>query len=131
MKASRFWLLLFLISICTGLAIFGVHSLPKFNEHLLITSLMFFLMMVITVVLFFLANRALQSSNPYSFIRLIIVSIMTKILLVLALIVVYIKLITPDNRLFVLPVLGVYLIYSIFETMVLYRIASTKTSMHE
>jgi F0F1-type ATP synthase assembly protein I len=85
-------------------------------------------MWLITLFMFFLGRKAVQSSNKYMFIRLVIASVMAKMMLILLIIVVYVKLFQPDSKLFVLPFIGVYLIFSVFETLVLYRIALSKTA---
>ena len=78
--------------------------------------------------MFFLGRKAVASSNKYMFIRLVIGSVMAKMVLILLIIVVYVKLSQPESKFFVLPFLGVYLIFSIFETLVLYKIALSKTA---
>jgi hypothetical protein len=131
MKASRFWSLLAIITVLTGLAVAGIHSIPEIKPYAAISWLMLILMSAITIGLYYLGISAVQHKNPYTFIRLVVVSIMAKILLILILIISYIKLYSPENRFFVLPFIGIYLVFSIYETIVLYRIASTKSTTHD
>lgn len=132
MKSSKFWLYLIIISIFTGLGLYLVHSYELFAPHFSLSAILFALMFVTSVFLFYLGRKSSLSSNKYSFIRLVIISVMLKIVIVVGLIAVYVKTESPDNRFFVLPFIGVYIIFSIFETMVLYRLALNKsTDKHE
>ena len=63
----------------------------------------------------------LKSENKYSFIRLVMVNVMIKVLASIATVWIYFKLYTPDNKFFLLPFLLVYLIFTIFETSFLIR----------
>lgn len=129
MKQSRFWFILVIITLLTSLGLIGIHSLPVMQSHVSISVAMFLLMIITTIVLYFLGIRSVTGNNPYGFIRLVMVSIFVKILLVLGILVIYIRVVDPENRLFVLPVLGIYLIYSVFETIVLYRIGAAKSTL--
>ncbi len=63
----------------------------------------------------------LKSENKYSFIRLVMVNVMIKILSSIATVWIYFNVYAPDNKFFLLPFLLVYLIFTIFETSFLIR----------
>lgn len=128
MKVSTFWYSFITLSILTLSLLFWVHQFDTFRPHTLLAALIFSFMWLVTLFMFFLGRKAVQSSNKYMFIRLVIGSVMAKMMLILLIIVVYVKIAQPESKFFVLPFLGVYLIFSIFETLVLYKIALSKTA---
>ena len=132
MKAKTFWIYLILVSIVTGIVLFIFHSFDIFEPHASISALFFGMMFLITVLLYYLGKVSIRSGNKYSFIRLVIISVMFKIVLVLLAVGLYLKFGSPVNRFFVLPLIAVYLMFNVFETIVLYRLAIEKPQLdHE
>ena len=56
------------------------------------------------------------SKNKNAFTSVILMTTMAKMFLAILIIVIYVKVFEPDSRMFVFPFLGIYLIYTIFET---------------
>jgi hypothetical protein len=131
-KDSTFWIYLMILSALTLMGVFFVHGIEDLHPHQNLSISMFVLMFLTTVFLFYYGKKATLSSNKYLFIRMVIVSVMVKIVLVLLILVVYVRQVEIDNRLFILPFISIYLIFSIFETVVLYQLAAEKTqTTHE
>jgi hypothetical protein len=57
--------------------------------------------------------------------------ILVKMFVCIGLVVAYVKISSPDSKLFVLPFLTIYLIYTIFEIFVLQKIARYKAEPSE
>ena len=81
------------------------------------------LFVLICIAAFVLGKRAVKSTNKYQFIQVLIMIIMGKMFLSIGVILVYMKLMNPDNKAFVLPFLLIYLIYTAFEVFFLEKIA--------
>lgn len=120
------------VSLLTLTGIYFVHAIEALQAHQKLSISLFVLMFLTTVFLFYYGKKAALSSNKYLFVRMVIVSVMVKIVLVVLILVVYVNRVEIDNRLFILPFIGIYLIFSIFETVVLYQLAADKTkATHE
>lgn len=129
---SRFWTSLIITSmVVTGLIIW-VHTLELLKPFQNLSFISITLLFIFTVVLFFAGKMAIQSSNKYAFIQLVIANVLFKIILAVGLVVIYVKLHQPVTKFFILPFIAIYIVYSVFETWMLYRLALTKTtSDHE
>jgi len=80
----------------------------------------------LSVIVNFLGKLSLRSENKYGFINLIMANVMFKIIASFAVVGMYFKLYSPDNKFFILPFLLVYLIFTIFETSSLMRQSDLK-----
>ena len=128
MKAQSFWSWLVFLMLITSAGIVLIHRIDAIAEYydLSVAGLVF---MVLSVVLLFeLSKRTVNSKNKYAFIQLVIASVLFKIIVALAIIVAYMKISVPENKYFALPFIGIYLIFSIFETAVLYKVALTNSN---
>ena len=82
--------------------------------------LAFFLLL--SIAMFVMGKRTVASDNPHLFSYVVIFSIIVKIIGAVLLILIFMKLYSPPNRLFVIPFIFLYLLYSIFETNFMTRI---------
>jgi len=80
----------------------------------------------IVIGAFYLGQMAVRSESKARFIQLVMMIIFVKMMVCILLVGIYIKIEAPDSRLFVVPFLAIYLIFTIFEVIVLERIARTK-----
>lgn len=78
---------------------------------------------VINIIAYYLGIRAALSSNKSRFIQLIMVLIVVKMFIAVAMVVGYVKMGQPASKLFVLPFLILYVIFTIFEVWILLKIA--------
>lgn len=107
------------LSVLTALLLlvsFLVHSqYPELVpwDFMLITILLFF---VLSTTMFYLGVKAAMSKDANAFTRLVMMLTFGKLILSVALVVVWLKLRSPESMLFVLPFFAVYIIYTIFET---------------
>ncbi len=79
-----------------------------------IFALAFFISL--SFVVFKLGEKAVKSSNKYSYINLIISNMMVKMFFSFIIVLVYAKLTSPENKYFVVPFMFIYLIFTAFET---------------
>lgn len=86
-------------------------------------SIIFFTLFSLTVHL--LGTKAAASDNKNDFIRFIMMVIMGKLFLSVILVIGYIYAVQPSNRLVVLPFIPIYIIYTIFETKFMMRLAKS------
>jgi len=129
-KDSSFWVYLFGIALITTIGIYFIHKIEPIVSYSLLSYMALGFMLAGTIILFFLGKKSLISQNKYSFIHLVIGSVFLKIVIAIAIIAVYSKLVHPTTKYFVVPFLCIYLIFSVFETIVLYKLALAKQTKY-
>jgi phosphatidylserine synthase len=87
------------------------------------TTLIFF---VFSVIVYVAANLSVDSPNRTRFIGLTISNMLGKMLISVAVVLIYHKVKNPSNTLFIIPFLLIYIIFTIFETHFLIQIANHK-----
>lgn len=82
----------------------------------------------INILAYYAGKRAVYSKSKYRFVQLIMILILFKMMICVALVVAHVKINHPDSKLFVLPFLTIYLIFTLFEIYVLEKLARTNTA---
>ncbi|NNF34416.1 MAG: hypothetical protein HKN68_09930 [Saprospiraceae bacterium] len=84
-----------------------------------IIGLVFFVLLSIFV--FKLSLKVAESKDLNAFTRLIMYNLMIKLFMSIFIVLIYYKVVEPTERLFILPFIVIYLIFTIFEAMFLSR----------
>ena len=127
MSRSTFFTRLLLVILGCGLGLFGLHQVPVFQKHWPVSVGAVALFTAISLGLFFWGEASAVSKNKFAFNGLVTGSVLGKICLSLIGLMIYFKTQNPPDRLFVVPFLAVYVIFTIFETWFLLRLAKTKS----
>ena len=99
---------------------------PKFLPYAQFSwaSVAFFV--VFSWVVYFLGTKAAQSENKNDFTRFSLMVIMGKLFLSVFLVIGYVVVVEPTNRFVVLPFIPIYVIYTVFETNFMMKLAQVK-----
>lgn len=127
MTRSLFFSRLLLTILVSGVLLFGLHQIPVFQKHWPVSVGAVGMFTAISVGLFFWGEATAVSKNKLAFNGLITGSVLGKIVFSLVGLMIYFKTQNPADRLFVVPFLLVYVIFTIFETWFLLRLAKTKS----
>ncbi len=73
-----------------------------------------------------LGTRIARSASRGRFVQLVMMLVVVKMMICILLVVFHVKLNEPESKLFVLPFLLIYLIFTIFEVYVLEKLARIK-----
>jgi len=76
----------------------------------------------IVILAYYLGKRIAESGAKYVFIRMTVVLIFVKMFIGVGLVVYHVRNALPDDKLFILPFLIIYLIFTIFEIYVLEKL---------
>ena len=116
MSKSKFFQLLFLtIGILVG--IMYVMSLnEKINEYIDIAYYAIPSFTMLSIVIYFLTEYLEKQSDKAMLLNLVIINVMFKFLIAISVVVIYHKLKSPTDGIFVLPFIIIYVIFTIFET---------------
>jgi hypothetical protein len=130
----KFWWLLFLITVCAVVTLPVWHALIPGTDALSpFTWICIGVFAMINVVAYFLGVRSIRSKSKYRFVHLTMALIVVKMIICIVLVVAHVELNMPGSKLFVLPFLSTYLIFTLFEIFVLEKIARIEqkdTSAH-
>ncbi|RFS24786.1 hypothetical protein DVR12_06210 [Chitinophaga silvatica] len=125
---DRFFIRLFaLFGILNGLLFIFKPKLLDQGMHVTVLMIGNLLMAFISLVSYIIGRQGLASSNHNAFVRAIYGSMLIKFFLCIVGIVAYVLSFKPDfSKLTVFSLLFIYLIYTIFETLSLFRLTKLK-----
>lgn len=116
MSTSKFFQLL-LMTIGILVAIMYFMSLnEKIYEYIDIAYYAIPSFTILSVTIFFMTEYLEKQSNKGMLLNLVIINVMFKFLIAIGVVLIYYKLRNPENGIFVLPFIIVYVIFTIFET---------------
>ena len=75
---------------------------------------------------FILGERTARSQNKNTFVHFVMMLILLKMFLCVMMVVYHVKVNEPETKMFVIPFLLIYLIFTIFEVFVLEKLSRTK-----
>lgn len=126
MSSSRFYLWLFITSVSSLTVCLWAVSGPNVELLLRASFLLIAFFIIFTLLIYIFSNQAIQSTNPYLFTRVFMISITLKFIFLAILVVLFVKLMAIKPRELLSPLLSSYLLFTIFETYVLIKLAKTK-----
>ncbi len=126
MSWTTFFKQLIFVSLLTVLLLFTLHFNPDIAVHSQLSwaSCMFYI--VLSIFIFFFAYRAASSQNKNAFTVVIMGFVLAKMVLSVTFLIIFFQIVKPESRLFLVPFFVVYLIYTIFETYFMTKLAKMK-----
>lgn len=119
MKSSVFFKWLIILTLLLTTVIFVLSFIEIFKDSLAISlsSIVFFVSLSITV--FYLGNAAARSTNKNRLTQLIMILVFFKLFSCLLIIMIYDRFFHPANNYYVLPFFLIYILYTVFEVIML------------
>ncbi len=131
MKDKTFYLSLSIVTVILALGAGYVHNFESIGHHLGFSIVGLAVLVVYNIMAFHIGKILVKSSRKNLFINFIMGNILFKIILVMLFILGYVKLFVPEEKLFLLPFVGIYLVYAAFETFFLYQMVNLKQNKNE
>lgn len=126
-NSRQFWLYLLLLCAVTLLMLAGLQAWePKLEAFSPFTILSVGVFAAIVGLAYSIGVRVARSQSKGRFVQLIMFLVLIKMMICILLVVFHVKINEPTNKLFVLPFLIVYLIFTIFEVFTLEKLARLK-----
>jgi hypothetical protein len=125
MKHQDFFRQILLISFILGLVLLGFYQLEVLQPYQLLGWVSMGYFFGISLLIYFLAQGMVKNANPHAFIRMVMGFVLFKLMLSVAVVVVYFEKTAPTSKYFILPFFLVYLVYTIFETYFLMKISKS------
>ena len=126
MEHRQFYMQLTGVVILCIAAILGSNQLLPIADYtsLGVIGLVFFV--ILSVVMFRFAKKLSKSENLNYYTHLIMYNMMAKLFCSFIIIVIYYMVVKPEDRLFIVPYMLIYLIFTIFEAIFLSREAKQR-----
>lgn len=126
MSKRQFFSQLSLVTLLTGLVLFLLLIFQPFSEYKLLSLATLLFFAVLAAAIYFPASNATKSNDKNAFTRLVMVFTFVKMFLVAGLVVGYHRLFAPANNLFLVPFFLTYIVFTVFETIYLSKMAKVK-----
>lgn len=124
MSLPRFWIYLAAVAVGTVIILALLHwILPASDALSPFTMTTTGVFVAIVGLAYVLGDRAAKSSNRYNFVRLVMMLIFVKMMVCVLLVVIHVKTANPESKLFVVPFLMIYLIFTTFEVITMEKLA--------
>jgi hypothetical protein len=126
MNQRRFFFQLVLITVLTAAGLFFLQIFDQFApfRQFSFFGLVFFALL--TVAIYFPAAKAAVGKDRNAFTRLVMVVTFVKMFLLAAIVIGYHRQFKPPNNLFLVPFFLTYAVFTVFETIVMSKLAKVK-----
>ncbi|MEM6964242.1 MAG: hypothetical protein AAF573_05710 [Bacteroidota bacterium] len=130
MNQRSFFIQLAIVSAVTLVLLLLLHQVEHFSPYQSFSygSLIGFILL--SVGMYLLSARAAVSSDKNLFLQQVLGTTFFKMLLCIVVIVGYSKLAAPPTKMYAVPFLGIYLIFTIFETYFMMKLSKVKPATH-
>lgn len=125
MTQGRFFFYLLITTVSTILVVIGFHLVPRLQPYWPLSAISIVGFTLLSTVMYYAGTNAAKSSNKHDFTNIIMGFTMGKMVLSFMLIFAYLKLMEPEDKIFILPFFSIYLIYTIFETYFMMKLGRT------
>ncbi len=125
MRPQQFWLQLAIISASTAILLFFLNRIESLQPYSAFSWICLAAFILLTILMYKAGQSALKSQNKNDFTNTTLGFMMGKMLLAGIIIISYNKLMEPQSKIFILPFFIVYVIYTVFETYFMMRLAKS------
>ena len=124
MTNNPFWKYLGFISIVISILLIVISRLEIFKKDILLSVIGLVFMIVATGGFYFAAQKAISSTNKMAFIQLVMANVFFKMIFVMGIVAAYFKIAKPQTKYFIIPYMSIYFIFTIFETIYVYKLSN-------
>jgi len=126
MTTRKFYAQLSRVSLMLLVVLFLIHSFPPFANYWDVSIISMIFYILLSIVMFYFGKNTAGNANKNDFSRVAFASIFGKMMLTVVLVVIYFKIKQPANQNFLLPFFLIYLVYTVFETAFMMKLAKIK-----
>ena len=114
------------LSVGVAILLVFLNFVPLFQADLPVSWISWAFFIVFTIVVYYTSRNAALSDNPHSFTTVILGVVIGKMFFSVLIILLYIKLINPETRYFLIPFFVIYLSFTIFELHFMTKLGKMK-----
>ncbi len=123
MNTTVFYKKISILSGCLLIFLIALSQFSPFQDTLYFSISSTFVFVIFTILVFHIGLRAVDSPNKNLFTGVAISSIFMKLVFILAFLFTYQAVVEPTSKHYLFPFILIYLVYTIFETMVMMRLS--------
>lgn len=127
MSRRPFFTQLSLLTLFVALILLGLQSWTILQQELLFSWIILIFFFVFSIGMYFLAHRAAHSSSKYAFLNMVLGMTFVKMLLCVVIALIYKFTMPASSKLFLAIFLGIYVVYTIFETYWMMKLSKIKS----
>ena len=125
MTSGDFYKKISLLTGCLLISLAAISQLSPFQETLYFSIGATLIFVVFTIAIYHIGSKSVESPDKNMFFGVAISSIFLKLIMTLAILFSYQMVFKPSSKLYLLPFLLIYLVYTVFETSVLMKLAKS------
>jgi hypothetical protein len=103
-----------------------LNFLPQFQADIAVSWISWLFFILFTIAVFYIAQKAALGPNPHTFTTVIMGVVIGKMFFSVLIILLYVKLMTPESRYFLLPFFTIYFSFTIFELHFMTKLGKMK-----
>ena len=126
MSHRNFFIQIGLVSIGTVGLLFFLHQSEHFQAYSTFSYASLIGFILLSIGMYFLSLRAAKSRDKNLFLQQVLATTFMKMLLCIVIIVGYFKFAEPPSKMYAIPFLIIYLIFTIFETYFMMKLSNVK-----
>ena len=126
MSNTKFIVLLFTTILINSILVYLFKASSTSKNYILGMSLIIIFFTIFCSSLFFFGKMTVQSKNKFLFSRIFIISIIFKMIMVILLVLIMIKKFALTSEQIILPIIFIYISFTMLETISLMKISNTK-----
>lgn len=123
MTGSKFFTSLLAVTAFVAIVVMYMHSSPKFQPYTLMSIFGMVVFILLNIAVFYLANYYSQKSLDTQYLTLIYKNLVMKFIIALTIPILFYFYYSKPPGAFILPFLFIYIVYTIFETWILNKMA--------
>ncbi len=127
MGAARFFRQLGILGFIIALLLLALHQRPVFKAHEWLSWLSLAFFVGLSLLMYYFGQRAARSANKHTFTNVVLGFVIGKLFLSVMIIVLYNKLMQPEDKFFLVPFFLIYFSFTIFETYFMMQLGKTDT----
>ncbi|MDZ4679993.1 MAG: hypothetical protein SGI94_06095 [Saprospiraceae bacterium] len=125
MTSKGFFLQLAILSALAAAGLFLINRMPQVRPHAMLSWLGLLFFIALSAFIFLSGRRSAANANKNAFTNTVLGFTMTKMLACAIIIVAYHKIMQPESKWFLLPFFVSYLVFTVFETYWMMKLART------
>ena len=116
MRGSTFFLILLLVNVLCLLCLYLLTFLPTYVRYLDLPLGGLLVFNLFNLIIYFVARRLSNKSDDHGYMRLVFMNFIIKLIIVIGMPLGYYFVKSPEESLFVVPFVLIYVLFTIFET---------------
>ncbi|MEL6392165.1 MAG: hypothetical protein AAFY36_00765 [Bacteroidota bacterium] len=123
MSQSGFFRGLAITTVAAALAALGFHMVERISSHWPLSLGAILLYALLSVGMFYIGERTAKAQNKHLFTNVTIGFTLLKMMTSAGIIVIYMLIVEPEDKLFILPFFVIYFLYTAFELLFMIKVA--------